>query len=99
VLKSIRGQIADAIKKGRESKGWSQRRLCNELEVSFSIISKWETGEMSPGGESLVKLIKKLDLFADIFPEYIVQKRDELREKLLQHENRIRALEEKLGLV
>ncbi len=37
------------IRYQREARGWSQKRLADELDTSREMVSKWERGEQNPG--------------------------------------------------
>jgi len=91
--KDIKQRIAQAIKKGRKKKGWNQSELREKLGVSFSIISKWEVGDKTPGGETLVELIRMLDILPEIFPEYTIHRKSDIEQTLNEHEQRIKRLE------
>lgn len=50
------------IKAIRKNKGWTQKELAKESEVSFSMISKLESGEKkNPSFETLSKIAKALN--------------------------------------
>lgn len=44
------------IRKNRESKGYTQERLAEELSVDRSSVAKWESGEAIPRAKTLLKL-------------------------------------------
>lgn len=48
-----------AIKKIRAWKGWTQEELAAELSVSYSLVTKWETGDRTPRGPGL-QLLRQL---------------------------------------
>jgi transcriptional regulator with XRE-family HTH domain len=64
----INKRISQAIVKGRTLRKLSQGQLANELGISPSTVSKWETLDKAPAGETLIKLIQILGIYNDIFP-------------------------------
>lgn len=44
------------IRKNRETKGYTQERLAEELSVDRSSVAKWESGEAIPRPKTLLKL-------------------------------------------
>jgi DNA-binding XRE family transcriptional regulator len=50
------------LKAARSAKGWTQRELAAELEVSQSLVAQWERGNRSIDEKNLKKLQVKLDL-------------------------------------
>ncbi|PCD85916.1 LPD7 domain-containing protein [Vibrio mediterranei] len=48
--------IGKDIKALRSDNGWSQKELAEQLDVSSSLVSKWERGKAEPTGEALDKL-------------------------------------------
>jgi DNA-binding transcriptional regulator YiaG len=47
---------SDQIRKGRNAKGWSQRKLAGWLGVSNALIGYWEKGKRTPSEEMEIKL-------------------------------------------
>ena len=45
------GITSDQIRKGRNQKGWSQRKLAGWLGVSNALIGYWEKGKRTPSEE------------------------------------------------
>ena len=50
------GVTSDQIRKGRNAKGWSQRKLAGWLGVSNALIGYWEKGKRTPSDEMEKKL-------------------------------------------
>jgi DNA-binding transcriptional regulator YiaG len=50
------GITCDQIRKGRNAKGWSQRKLAGWLGVSNALIGYWEKGKRTPSEEMEIKL-------------------------------------------
>jgi DNA-binding XRE family transcriptional regulator len=50
------------LRVAREAKGWTQRQLAAELEVSQSLVAQWERGNRTLDEKNLAKLQAKLDL-------------------------------------
>ncbi len=53
---SATGITSDQIRKGRNAKGWSQRKLAGWLGVSNALIGYWEKGKRTPSEEMEKKL-------------------------------------------
>lgn len=58
-------QIAYNIKFFREKYGWTQQALAERLQVSRSVIAKWENNLVVPDIDSLLKLSVILDIPLD----------------------------------
>lgn len=58
-------QLAYNINLYRNRKGWTQTELGHMLNVSRSVISKWENGFALPDAEALLKLSKAFHITAD----------------------------------
>ncbi|WP_229641626.1 helix-turn-helix domain-containing protein [Waterburya agarophytonicola] len=56
------GITSDQIRKGRNKKGWSQRKLAGWLGVSQSLVKMWEKGRRTPSEETEVKLRQILEI-------------------------------------
>jgi DNA-binding XRE family transcriptional regulator len=50
------------LRAARTAKGWTQRQLAAELEVSQSLVAQWERGNRTIDEKNLAKLQEKLDL-------------------------------------
>lgn len=50
------------IRKAREAKGWSQRKLAGYLNVSQSLLANWETGRRTPDKDREAQIRKLLDI-------------------------------------
>lgn len=56
------GITSDQIRKGRNAKGWSQRKLAGWLGVSQSLVKMWEKGKRTPSEEMEIKLRELLEV-------------------------------------
>ena len=56
------GITSDQIRKGRNKKGWSQRKLAGWLGVSNALIGYWEKGKRTPSEEMEIKLRQILEI-------------------------------------
>ena len=45
---TVSDNIAAALKKLRQTRGWSQEDLARELGVSFATVNRWENGKTKP---------------------------------------------------
>jgi transcriptional regulator with XRE-family HTH domain len=61
-MADVRENIANNIKKYRESNGLSQRELAKRLGVGYSSVSNWELGLNSPSIELLMKVCEVFDI-------------------------------------
>ena len=59
---TVIGITCDQIRKGRNKKGWSQRKLAGWLGVSQSLVKMWEKGRRTPSEEMEVKLRQILEI-------------------------------------
>lgn len=57
--------FSEQIKKLRNEKGLSQKKLAEELFVSQTTIWKWETGSATPDPEMIVKISDLFGVTAD----------------------------------
>jgi transcriptional regulator with XRE-family HTH domain len=62
--------IGKLIKEGRRKKGLTQHKLAEMLKVDTSSISRWESNEKVPSGDTLIKLAILLNIVPDLFPDY-----------------------------
>ena len=62
LLSMLQADIAAVIAAKRVSSGLSQKELAAELNVSQSLVSKWESGETNFTLETLVRLALKLNI-------------------------------------
>lgn len=53
---------SDQIRKAREAKGWSQRKLAGWLGVSDVLVGYWEKGKRTPSGDMEIKLREILQI-------------------------------------
>lgn len=78
-FKKFKEEFGERIRILRESKGWSQTRLAEELGLSNEsrqTISKWETGATSPSLENIINMCEKLECdVGHLFGEYDCKKR------------------------
>jgi DNA-binding transcriptional regulator YiaG len=56
------GITSDQIRKARNAKGWSQRKLAGWLGVSQSLVKMWENGKRTPSEEMETKLRELLEV-------------------------------------
>lgn len=61
-ITAMTGITSDQIRKGRNAKGWSQRKLAGCLGVSNALIGYWEKGKRTPSEEMEVKLRELLQI-------------------------------------
>lgn len=54
----ISSQLATNIKYYRNRNEWTQQQLADNLNISRSVIAKWENGDVTPDLHSIVKLSK-----------------------------------------
>jgi DNA-binding transcriptional regulator YiaG len=59
---AVTGITSDQIRKGRNAKGWSQRKLAGWLGVSNALIGYWEKGKRTPSEEMEIKLRELLQI-------------------------------------
>ena len=59
---SAAGITSDQIRKGRNAKGWSQRKLAGWLGISQSLVKMWEKGKRTPSEEMEKKLRHLLEI-------------------------------------
>ena len=57
--------IGASIATLRQERGWTQRQLARQLEVSHQAVSKWENGESTPDVETLVRLARLFGVSID----------------------------------
>ena len=58
----VTGITSNQIRKGRNAKGWSQRKLAGTLGVSNALIGYWEKGKRTPSEEMEKKLRSLLQI-------------------------------------
>ena len=64
----IKINIGDAIKKGLEQKGWSQKKLADVMGVSSALVSGWINNKKTPMGDDLIKIALLLEIVPLLFP-------------------------------
>jgi len=57
--------FGERLKEIRDERGVSMSELARQMKTSHQNISRWESGEIVPGGETLVKLANFLKVSAD----------------------------------
>jgi DNA-binding transcriptional regulator YiaG len=62
VITTVTGITSDQIRKGRNAKGWSQRKLAGWLGISQSLVKMWEKGKRTPSEEMEIKLRQILEI-------------------------------------
>jgi DNA-binding transcriptional regulator YiaG len=61
-ITAMTGITSDQIRKGRNAKGWSQRKLAGWLEVTQTLVGYWEKGKRTPSEAMEVKLRQILEI-------------------------------------
>ena len=64
--------FGDRIKKLREEKGLSREEMSNQLNISYSALSKYETNKRFPDKNTLIELAN----FFDVSVDYIIGRTD-----------------------
>ena len=64
----IKVNIGDAIKRGLQQKGWSQKKLADTMEVSSALVSGWINNKKTPMGDDLIKIALLLEIVPFLFP-------------------------------
>lgn len=59
--------VAQAIRRVREERGWSQTELARRLERTQTSVSYWESGKRTPGLDELLELSDVLDVGVSAF--------------------------------
>jgi DNA-binding transcriptional regulator YiaG len=59
---AVTGITSDQIRKGRNTKGWSQRKLAGWLGVTQTLVGYWEKGKRTPSEEMEIKLRQILEI-------------------------------------
>ncbi|HET60142.1 MAG TPA: XRE family transcriptional regulator [Chloroflexi bacterium] len=57
--------IGASIASLRQERGWTQRQLARQLDLSHQAVSKWENGESAPDVETLVRLARLFGVTID----------------------------------
>ena len=58
----VTGITSDQIRKGRNAKGWSQRKLAGWLGVTQTLVGYWEKGKRTPSEAMEIKLRQTLEI-------------------------------------
>lgn len=61
--------LGEIIKRGREKKGLSQRKLAKILGISNTAVLYWEKNINAPSFEMLKKISELLEIGEDLFPK------------------------------
>jgi transcriptional regulator with XRE-family HTH domain len=61
----INPRIGERVHAARRRLGWTQKELADKAGVSFSVISRLETGQQSVSAERLAVMARLLDLSLD----------------------------------
>ncbi|SDK34268.1 helix-turn-helix domain-containing protein [Sediminibacillus albus] len=77
-------QLAYNLKYFREQSGWTQKQLSEKMNVSRSVVTKWENGTVVPDLKSIIKLSRIFNISVDL-----IIGMDTPREDLLKEFNRI----------
>ena len=64
----------ESIKSARKRRGWTQEQLANAIGVKRSVISKYESGSISPSIDTIQKIADALEI--SIFDLYSVSSGD-----------------------
>ena len=59
---AVTGITSDQIRKGRNAKGWSQRKLAGWLGVTQTLVGYWEKGKRTPSEAMEIKLRQILEI-------------------------------------
>ncbi|WP_158234724.1 helix-turn-helix domain-containing protein [Lentibacillus sediminis] len=73
-------QIAQNIKFFREQYNWTQQELADRLQMSRSVITKWENNHLIPDTEALIKLSEVFQITLDQLVGKAVYQEDLLKE-------------------
>ncbi|WP_053217161.1 helix-turn-helix domain-containing protein [Virgibacillus senegalensis] len=73
-------QLAYNLKFYREQSGWTQKQLSEKMNVSRSVVTKWENGAVLPDLKSLIKLSHFFDVSIDLIVGINKPREDVLKE-------------------
>ena len=62
IITIVTGITSEQIRKARNTKGWSQRKLAGWLGISQSLVKMWEKGKRTPSKEMEIKLRQILEI-------------------------------------
>jgi transcriptional regulator with XRE-family HTH domain len=62
-----RARIGARIRRARKAKGWTQRRLAQQIDIAEAQVSRWENGRAMPSPSSLEACARALDVQAETF--------------------------------
>jgi len=71
-LKGLPADIRDHIKEARAKRGWTQRKLGAEVRLPQPHISAIESGETAPRFDTLLDIVRVLDLDLVLVPRTLV---------------------------
>ncbi|WP_278228469.1 helix-turn-helix domain-containing protein [Lactococcus lactis] len=72
-MKKNNQKFAERLKELRKEKGLTQQKVADSLNISQPNYRRWEVGERSPSGETLIKLADYFDVSID----YLVGRKNE----------------------
>lgn len=84
--------LGEKLKETRQSKGLSQSTVAEHLNISRQSISKWENNSSYPDLDNLVRLSKYYEISIDD----LLNKNQELKEKIAENELNIKESQKKL---
>lgn len=70
--RSLPDDIREAIKQGRQTKGWSQLELGQKVRLAQRHISGIETGKIVPRYDTLLEILRALDLDLVLVPRALM---------------------------
>jgi transcriptional regulator with XRE-family HTH domain len=70
--RSLPDDIREAIKHGRQTKGWSQLELGRKVRLAQRHISGIETGKIVPRYDTLLEILRALDLDLVLVPRALM---------------------------
>ncbi|SDM71826.1 helix-turn-helix domain-containing protein [Sediminibacillus halophilus] len=73
-------QLAYNLKYYREQSGWTQKQLSEKMNVSRSVVTKWENGTVLPDLKSIIKLSRIFDISVDLIVGIDTPREDVLKE-------------------
>ncbi len=100
----LRREVGNRIRKARKSLGHTLAQVAEQLDVSRSIVSQWESGQSYPGPENLVALLALYSESADWMLGVEVsdttdRRRDTMRALAKVPENQLQFVQDVLALL
>ena len=79
----MKKSISTLIREGRARKNINQRDLAKIIGCSPAAVSQWEQGDKIPYGDTMIEVIKALNLVEEVFPEAFeeIKKEHEKKQK------------------